>query len=473
MSKFKLFVENFLVYGFGGIISKAIPLVMLPIITRLMPDPLYYGLNDLSSTITSFGSAIAIMGMYDAMFRYFFEKDDEEYKRDICSTTLWFTVGTSLVIFLLMLLFHEQIAAYIFEDRQYGYLVYLTAIATLIGATNGIISAPTRMENKRKVFLVTNAVSPVIGYAVSIPLLLAGYYVVALPLAGIVSSFLMEIVFAVLNRKWFSVRRFRFGYLKNLLKIAVPLAPTFLVYWVFSSCDRLMIADILGVDATGIYSIGSKLGMASQLIYTAFAGGWQYFAFATMREANQVESNSKVMEYLGILSFAATMFICAISYWFYRLLFVGDYVGGYVVSAYLFLAPLLLMLYQVVSNQFLVIKKTWPGTIILSIGALVNVVFNALLIPDMGIEGAGIATLLGYACSVVLVSIVLIRMKLLVISWRFYAASAVMLGYLVIWRLFFREATAVGICAAVLGTAAILGIYYGEFRSMWLRRKVA
>ena len=78
MSKFKLFMENFLVYGLGSVISKVIPLIMLPIITRLMPDPTFYGLFDLSNTITSFGTAIAILGMYDAMFRYFFEKDDEE-----------------------------------------------------------------------------------------------------------------------------------------------------------------------------------------------------------------------------------------------------------------------------------------------------------------------------------------------------------------------------------------------------------
>lgn len=71
MSKFKLFIENFMVYGFCGVISKAVPLLMLPVIMRLMANPLYYGLADLSGTITSFGSAIAVLGMYDAMFRYF------------------------------------------------------------------------------------------------------------------------------------------------------------------------------------------------------------------------------------------------------------------------------------------------------------------------------------------------------------------------------------------------------------------
>ncbi len=459
MSKFRLFMENFLVYGLGSVISKVIPLVMLPIITRLMPDPAFYGLFDLSNTITSFGTAIAILGMYDAMFRYFFEKDDEEYRKDICSTAFIFTLGTSIAIFLLMILFEKEIAVWVFADEQYGLLVYLTAIATLLGATNGIISAPTRMQNKRKVFLVTNTLSPIIGYAVSIPLLLAGHYLVALPLAGIVSSFLLEGAFAYMNRQFFSFNRFHGEYLRNMLKLAVPLAPTFLVYWVFNSADRLMISNMLGVQANGIYSIGSKLGLASQFIYQAFAGGWQYFAFSTMKEENQVESNSKVFEYLGLISFISCMFICAISKEFYELVFTGKYVAGYIVSPYLFLAPLLSMLYQVISNQFLVVKKTWPGTVVLALGALSNIVFNYWLIPQLGVEGAGLATLLGYVLTVVIASMVLIRMKLLMISTRFIAVVYIMIFYFIIWRFCFVNDLWIGLIVAVICFLAMLVLY--------------
>ncbi|WP_026766274.1 lipopolysaccharide biosynthesis protein [Selenomonas ruminantium] len=463
MNKFKLFIENFLVYGLGSVISKVIPLIMLPIITRLMPDPAFYGLFDLSNTITSFGTAIAILGMYDAMFRYFFEKDDEEYRKDICSTAFIFTLGTSIAIFLLMILFEKEIAVWVFADEQYGLLVYLTAIATLLGATNGIISAPTRMQNKRKVFLVTNTLSPIIGYTVSIPLLLAGHYLVALPLAGIVSSFLLEGAFAYMNRQFFSFNRFHGEYLRNMLKLAVPLAPTFLVYWVFNSADRLMISNMIGVQANGIYSIGSKLGMASQFIYQAFAGGWQYFAFSTMKEKNQVESNSKVFEYLGIISFISCMFICTISKEFYELIFTGEYVAGYIVSPYLFLSPLLLMLYQVIANQFLVVKKTWPGTVVLTLGALSNVVFNYLLIPILGVEGAGIATLCGYVLTVFLASALLIKMHLLIISKKFLVSVGIMALYFIIWRWCFINELGMSLISAVFLSVILLVLYRHEF----------
>ena len=171
MSKLKLFIDNFLVYGLGGIINKIVPLVMVPIITRLMPTTDYFGISDLSNTVVQFASAIAVMGMYDAMYRMFFEKEDNQFKKDICSTALVFTFMTSIAVFLLLILFRNQIAFYFFSNKKYAYVVYISAMAALVGATNSIISAPTRMQNKRKVFLITNTLSPIISYSIAIPML--------------------------------------------------------------------------------------------------------------------------------------------------------------------------------------------------------------------------------------------------------------------------------------------------------------
>lgn len=462
MNKLKLFIENFLVYGLGGIISKLIPLIMVPIVTKIMPTTDYYGISDLSNTIVQFASAIAVMGMYDAMYRMFFEKDEEEYKKKVCSTALVFTFITSFFVFLIMLILRDWIAQYFFSNRQYAYVVYLSAIATLVGATNSIISAPTRIQNKRKVFLVTNTVSSLLSYSISIPILLAENYVIALPLAAVISSLTMEIVFGVMNRQWFRLRMFDKKLLKQLLFIAIPLLPNFLIYWVFNSCYKVMITNIIGIGAAGIYSVGSKLGHASQLIYTAFAGGWQFFAFSTMKEDNQVKSNSMIFEYLGIISFVATSFICAWSYGIFKLLFKVDYLNGYIVSPYLFLAPLLQMLFQVAANQFLVIKKTWFNLFILSFGVVINIIINYFLIPVLGIEGASIATLMGYIVSDIVCVIVLCYMKLMVISRRFIMAVIVMAGFMIVWRLIFSAQIVIGTLVALAFTVFILMLYKND-----------
>ena len=376
MRRAKLFIENMLVYGFGGIVNTMIPFVMLPIITRLMPDTFYLGLNDLVLMIVSFASAFAVVGMSDAMYRMFFEKNDEEFKKSVCSTALMFVGCMAVMVSFILILFRKSVGKFFFEDVQYAYLVYFSAAAVLASAINSIISAPTRMQNQRRIFLVTNTVGPVLSYASAIYLLLQGRYVIALPLAAIISGITMDFSFFFLNRHWFSVRCFDWELLKQLLKLGIPILPAFLIYWIFNSCDRIMIAQFLDVGQVGIYAVGAKLGAVSHLIYTAFAGGWQYFAFSTMKEERQVESNSAVYEYLGAVSFIAGIWMCGLAHPIFVWLFPADYHSGAVVAPYLFLAPLLLMLYQVAGNQFLVIKKSAPITIILFFGALVEFEFG-------------------------------------------------------------------------------------------------
>lgn len=466
MHKLKLFIENFLVYGLGSIINKIIPLIMIPIITRIMPNTFYFGISDLSNTVIQFGSYLAVLGMYDAMYRMFFERDDEEYKKKICSTALLFTLFTSLVVFILMFLGRNLIAQYFFGNKKYAYLIYITAIATLVGATNNIISAPTRMQNKRKIFLITNTISPLLSYSIAIPLLLQGHYIIALPISTVISGITLEISFGVMNHRWFNLKSVDVNLLKQLLIIAIPLFPNFLIYWIFNSCDKLMITNILNAGAAGVYSIGSKLGHVSQLIYTAFAGGWQYFAFSTMKEDNQVSSNSMIFEYLGIISFIATSFVCACSYLIYNILFEGDYVSGYIVSPYLFFTPLLQMLFQIACNQFIIIKKTWPNMFILSIGAILNIIINIVLIPVLGIEGAAIATLMGYIVSVIVCVIVLCKMNLMIISNHFLFASIFMIFFMFIWRLFFKKNTIMGTCAALLLTVFFVFLYKKDLKKL-------
>ena len=470
MNKAKLFIENFLVYGFGGIISKVIPLVMVPIVTRIMPTTEYFGISDLSNTVVSFASAFAVMGMYDAMYRLFFEKDDEDFKRNVCSTALVFTIVTSAIVFILMLIFRDIIAHFFFSDKKYAYVVYISAIATLVGATNSIISAPTRMQNKRRVFLITNTISPLLSYSISIPMLLAGYYVIALPLASVISGITMEITFVFLNHKWFQIRRFDTKLLKQLLIIAIPLLPNFLIYWVFNSCDKVMITNMIGIGDAGIYSVGSKLGHASQLIYTAFAGGWQYFAFSTMKEENQVKSNSLIFEYLGIISFGTTAIICALSHTIFQILFPERYLSGYIIAPYLFLAPLLQMLFQVAGNQFLVIKKTWPNMLILSLGAILNILINYTLIPVLGIEGASLATLCGYIISDIVCIIVLCRMQLMILRSRFLIAVLLMAAFFIIWRVFISDNLLFGILLAVGLVIIYFFMYKSEIRKFFKQR---
>ena len=152
--------------------------------------------------------------------------------------------------------------------------------------------------------------------------------------------------------------------------------------------------------------------------------------------------------------------MAAISKEVFALLFSEEYLQGYIVMPYLFVAPLLLMLYQVVVNQFLVIKKTWPSVLLLFFGAVTNVVLNATLIPMIGIEGAAIGTFMGYVVSIVGVIIVLSRMKLVCVSVRFYLCTALFGGFWILWRLVLLDRMIVNLLMAIV----VIGIYVYLYR---------
>lgn len=466
MNKFKVFISNIVIYGFGGIISRIVPLIMLPIVTRIMPDSSFYGLNDLSVSLVSAGQAVAVFGMYDAMFRLFFDKEDQEFQKQICSTALFLTLVTTAAVFLLMIVFHDTIARAVFQNEKYAYLVYLAAFAVLAGATNNIAAAPTKIQNESKVFLIVNTLSPVISYLCAVPLLLQGFYTSALQMAHLAAAVLTEGYFLYRNRKWFSFHSINKQYVKPLLKIAVPLMPGFLIYWIYNSSDRIMIQYFLNAHETGIYAISAKSGQISSLIYTAFTGGWLYFSYSTMKEERQAENNSKIFEYLGIISFAVSIMVCGCSYIIFQIVFTDEYLPGFQAAPYLFLAPLLQMLFQIASNQFIIMKKSWPGVLILSCGAVFNIGCNLLLIPALGIEGAAIGTLCGYASADILCVLVLIKIKKMTVSSRFLLSTVITAVFFIVWGVFLYRFTVWGLVISVMTDMILCLLYLDDIKHL-------
>jgi O-antigen/teichoic acid export membrane protein len=277
--------------------------------------------------------------------------------------------------------------------------------------------------------------------------------------------------FWVLNREFFIRGTFNKQIALELAKIGLPLVPVFIFYWIYNSMDRIMIASMLGLSHVGIYAVGTKLASISSLIYAAFAGGWSYFAFSTMKDEGQVALNSKVFEYLGIVSFTSLVGIYPFLTPVFNLIFPGTYSGATFVVPYLYLSPLLLALFQVVSSQFLVIKKSYWSTITLTFGAVSNVLLNWWLIPLLGIEGAAIATAIGYALSVIAVCLVATRHGLHRASKRFWFSSLVLVVYLVLNRRVFVGSVWHQLCMSSGVLAVYAYMYIHELRLLYAKSR--
>lgn len=465
MSRAKLFLENFFVYGLINVLDKIVPLLLLPVITRLLADPSDFGIYDMYNLIIGFGSHLVVLGMYDAMFREYFEKDDQQYKYNVTATASRIILVSSFFISIVFVLFNSSLSKFFFGTSVYGGIIILSVVGIVLTSNRTIISAPTRIHNKRKVYAVSGILSSLSHYGLAILLISLGYSYFGLIYAHLASAVLLLMFFWILNNKFFTLGKFDKHIAKELFRIGLPLVPLFLIYWVYNSMDRIMIANMLGTTEMGIYAVGAKIASISTFIYAAFAGGWQYFAFSTMKDGDQVELNSKVFEYLGAISFLSLIVVYPFIAPLFAMIFPTAYAGAIAVVPYLYLSPLLLMLFQVVGNQFLVVKKSYLSTITLSLGALANVLLNWLLIPLLGVEGAAMATLIGYILSVVVVCFVTSMLKLHKTSKRILLASVILIIYLVMARLVFYGSI---INLTMLSIFCLLFYFYMYKKEMYL-----
>lgn len=169
---------------------------------------------------------------------------------------------------------------------------------------------------------------------------------------------------------------------------------------------------------------------------------------------------------MGLVTFGATMFICIIAEPFFRIVFSSSYQLGGLIAPYLFMAPLLLMLSNIANSQFLIIKRVWPSTAILTISVIANLVINWFCIPMIGIEGAALGTLAAYALSVFLYVRILSRKKLLELRPVFLISTVIFFTYFICWRFFLREDIYLNLGAVFIICDIFLFLYRKDFKQL-------
>lgn len=463
-SRLRLFIENILVYGVGSAMNMIVPFIMLPIVTRLLPGTEYFGINDSVVIFVSFGSAIITMGMYDSMYRFYFDKEDDSYKRKVCSAALFVILITGLVAVSLIAIFRSKLSLLVFSNQNYENLIIIAASSMWLASLTSIVSAPTRMQNKRLAYILIQVITSVISYGISIPLILNGDYVYALPIAALISYIITFIIYFVINNKSFLIKIPEKKLLSGMLRFGIPLMPVVLFFWIISSLGRIILTNYWGIEYTGIYAAAGKIAMISQLIYSAFTNGWQYFAFSTMKDNDFIVLISKIFEYLlGIIAFATILLILILKP-VYNIILPEIYQAGITVVPILFVAPLILMLRQTIGMHFQVKKKSLYGTLTIGFGALIALILYLLLIPKYGMIGVAVASVSGYLASLLLTIVILKKMKLLTLRRRTPISSALLITVLLLFM--FEVSVLIQITVSIVSLIVIFYIYKNELVSV-------
>lgn len=205
--------------------------------------------------------------------------------------------------------------------------------------------------------------------------------------------------------KW----RVRLGRAKSLLKDSWPLIFSVIFVMIYMKIDQIMLGEMVGNEAVGIYSAAVRLSEAWYFIPTAIAAS----VFPAIIEAKKISEklyNSHLQKLYNLMTWMAVSIALPVTFfagYIIQILYGEKYAGAGTVLAIHIWAGVFVFL-SVASGRYLLTENyTRLFFFRNSIGAAVNILLNFALIPKYGINGAAIATFVSY--SLVVFSMAFVR----------------------------------------------------------------
>lgn len=183
---------------------------------------------------------------------------------------------------------------------------------------------------------------------------------------------------------------------KKLIHYSLPLIPNSAMWWVLTTSSRFIMTFFLGVASNGMYAAASKVPNLLSVIGSIFLQAWQLSAVENHRKKNAAAFTQKVFNYYSTLLILFSSLILLFLDPLASIMLSKDF---YYAKAYI---PLLLIsnFFSCISGFFgttyIVVKKTRGVLTTSLVGAGVNLLASLLLIPTIGINGASLASALGF-----------------------------------------------------------------------------
>lgn len=201
-----------------------------------------------------------------------------------------------------------------------------------------------------------------------------------------------------------SLWRVKLGRAKQLLSDSWPLILSGLAIAIYMHIDQVMLGEMTGDRAVGIYSAAARLSTVWYFIPVAILSS----IYPSILEAKTASEHlyqtltQKVFNLMSLLAYSIAIPISLISGWFVATLYGGKYIGAAPVLVIHIWAGLFVFLGVAREKWMITEGLTKFSFATTAIGAASNVLFNYFLIPRYGAVGAAVSTLASYSLAVLL-----------------------------------------------------------------------
>lgn len=421
-----LLLRDSSLYLFGNLLQKAASFLLIPVYTTYLSTG-QYGLLELAGTVVNLFLVVGALMVPNAINKcYHRDCHDDGARKRLVGTALVFTFSTSAGLGLLGWAFQHEIAGLLFSGPQ-GLLVYRYVLVWMILAQLAVIPLEIlRTSGRSSSYLGLSFAQLVIQTCLIFYLVrflnrgISGVLignVAGLVAVGLVASFMLRgSISWKLDKKLFSA----------LLYFGVAMIPIFLSGWIINLSDRFFLQSMVGLGALGIYSLGYKFGsLVNLLLALPLQRAWTPMFYDLADREDAPRHLARYSTYLVAVMISFSLAISLAVPPFLRLSAAPEYHAASNVVPLICSAYILSGLASCLGSGLIVSGHVRLVALHSLLAAAANLLFNAMLIPALGMYGAALATVLAFGIQLGGILLSLSRHYPLRLEWVRLSALAV------------------------------------------------
>lgn len=364
--------------------------------------PEQFGLFSYVLAFTAIFGGIAKLGLDGIMVR---ELVNHPEKRDTyLGTAFWLKIIGALVVMGLM----AAIVPFTSNDATTNLFIFIIA-AGLLFQSFEVVEFYFQSQVLAKIVSICKVIQLALSSMIKIYLVLTQAQLFWFVLVTAFDALSLAVSFFIaykIRKNPSFYKHFELGVAKQLLKDSWPLIFSAIVVMIYMRIDQIMIKEMLGVYEVGIYSAAVRLSEAFYFIPMLITAS---LFPAILNAKNQSEELYKqrlqrLYTFMVWMAIAIALPMTFLSDWLILVLFGQAYQeAGQVLMIHIWASIFVFL--GVASGKWFITENMQRFTLInTTVGAILNVGLNLILIPKFGVIGAAYATVISYGIAAYLMN---------------------------------------------------------------------
>jgi O-antigen/teichoic acid export membrane protein len=398
--KIKMIWKDMVVYGAGQMATGLIGLLLLPLYTRIFTVS-EYGNIEMLLLIQYFLCILIGMETKSAMNYFFYSGSDSDpkFKPKLVASTLFWNILWGVLLVNLAILFSPLLNRWLFDGRMAGIIFIITIAGAFFSQIVNHLVDVFRLNYKALLYTGVSLGQTICSAVFGLILILffgmgiKGYFGGFL-IGGMVSV----LICIVILRDYLTLSPVVLKMWPKLLRFGIPLVPASIAFYFLYSADRWFIKYYLGSEDLGLYAVGVRLASITHVGTLVFRRAFLPYSMDVLHNKDRGNTDSffeLIFRYYLGAACLYIIIITALSPFLVHLISPPEFFNAFIVVGILSLAPVFYGCSQFTSLGTWKAGKTHLYTVSVFAGFAVNLVFNIILIPALGILGAAIGTALG------------------------------------------------------------------------------